>query len=42
MFSIESRDPTLAADDVVREMGLVTLDDYIARCDAAQRAGRGA
>lgn len=40
MFSIESRDPGLAVDDVVRAMGLVTLDDYIARCDSAQRAGR--
>ncbi|MCX5516587.1 hypothetical protein C3941_25570 [Kaistia algarum] len=42
VFSIESRDPALAADDVVREMGLVTIEDYISRCDAAQRAGRRA
>lgn len=41
LFSIESRDPELAVDDVVRTMGLVTLEDYIARCDSAQRAARG-
>ncbi|MBB3929991.1 hypothetical protein GGR25_001030 [Kaistia hirudinis] len=42
MFSIESRDPALAVDTILNDMGLVTMEDYIARCDAAQRAGRGA
>ena len=40
LFSIESRDPALSVDEVVRAMDLVTLEDYIARCDAAQRATR--
>lgn len=40
MFSIESRDPALAVDDVIRAIGLVTFEDYVARCTSAQAAGR--
>jgi len=40
LFTIESRDPALSADEIVRDMSLVTLEEYIARCDAAQRARR--
>ena len=40
MFSIESRDPTLDADDIVTALGLVEYEDFIARCTSAQEAAR--
>jgi predicted amidohydrolase len=40
MFSIESRDPTLDADEIVTSLGLVEYADYIARCTSAQQRHR--
>jgi predicted amidohydrolase len=40
MFSIESRDPTLDIAEIVDALKLVSYEDYIARCTAAQGNGR--
>jgi hypothetical protein len=40
MFSIESRDPALDADEIVAALGLVEYDDYVARCTGAQQSHR--
>lgn len=40
MFSIESRDPSLDADEIVAAVGLVEYADYIARCTSAQQSHR--
>jgi hypothetical protein len=40
MFSIESRDPALDIAEIVDALKLVSYEDYIARCTAAQGRGR--
>lgn len=42
VFSIASRDPALKVEEVIETMGLITLEDYVARCTIAQHEGRRA
>ena len=42
LFTLESTDPSLDIEDVVREFGLVEYQNYIARCTRAQQAARAA
>jgi len=42
VFSIEGCDPTLDADELIRALGLVEYDEYIARCTRAQKRHRRA